>query len=578
MNRESGTGFSRQSPKKKTSLERDINYYNKNILPLIKRRDLLAAESQLRLLIQAKTKLDLVYSNLAAVLIDLKREQEALIYVKEALRYNPKEATSLINLGIIYAKKNEVNLARKSFESAIKITPNRPDLLENYSGFLAATGETDYAYALVKKLLSLAPGSDEGWATLYICLTDMDQHIQAKEAITKSLNLNPKSAKNLSYLAALVREEGDIEKAEMIQQQALDLDPKCAISYSNMALIYQELDQPQKAYELMNQALELDSESAQSYMNMSIILFNLNRREEGYKLAEWRRKLRKPYLPYIIPKTIPLLETKDSIHSKLTLIAEQGLGDSIQFGRYAQWIAKKYNCRIDLHVQAKLVDIIAHSLDGIKVLSCEGGLDEGSSHYLPLLSCPFVFGEEIDDGQLHTPYLKVRRMEKNKWEELLMSNRKGKTLIGITWQGNPEAEKQNQKGRSIKLETLKPIAELPGVEFVSLQKGYGSDQLENCSFRQKFSDQQQIISETMEFMDMAAIMECCDYIITTDTANAHLAGSIGVKTYLLLKKNPDWRWSPAGERTFWYPTIQLIRQQQKNDWPTTVQTLKGFLE
>jgi hypothetical protein len=174
-----------------------------------------------------------------------------------------------------------------------------------------------------------------------------------------------------------------------------------------------------------------------------------------------------------------------------------------------------------------------------------------------------------------SPYLKACSATSAHWETKLSASQA--LLVGIHWQGNPAAERGLLAGRSLPLELLAPLADLPGLEFISLQKGAGSEQLETCSFRQSFVKAQKDISEAMSFIDTAAILEQCDIVITTDTALAHLSGSLGRPTWLMLQHVPDWRWGLRGEQTHWYPSMRLFRQSSPNDWQEVIKRVQCAL-
>lgn len=127
------------------------------------------------------------------------------------------------------------------------------------------------------------------------------------------------------------------------------------------------------------------------------------------------------------------------------------------------------------------------------------------------------------------------------------------------------------------LETFAPITKSHQASLLSLQKGFGSEQLENCSFRRKFVDCQNQINDTWDFLETAAIVKNCDLIITSDSAVAHLAGAMGKPTWLLLKKIPDWRWGTEGSATFWYPTMRLFRQRKRGEWNVVMNQVNNEL-
>ena len=127
-------------------------------------------------------------------------------------------------------------------------------------------------------------------------------------------------------------------------------------------------------------------------------------------------------------------------------------------------------------------------------------------------------------------------------------------------------EERDYKGRSIPLETFATLARNHNFKFLSLQKGFGSEQLDHCSFKNKFVECQPQIDRTWDFLENTSIIDNCDLIITSDTSIAHLAGGMGKPTWLLLHHPPDWRWGLAGENTFWYPSRRLFRQKERRNW------------
>ena len=127
------------------------------------------------------------------------------------------------------------------------------------------------------------------------------------------------------------------------------------------------------------------------------------------------------------------------------------------------------------------------------------------------------------------------------------------------------------------LETLSTIATKNNINFLSLQKGFGSEQLDHCSFKNKFVKCQTQIDATWDFLENAAIIYNCDLIITSDTSIAHLAGGLGKTTWILLKHFPDWRWGLESESTFWYPSVRLFRQKERNNWKEVMERVSSAL-
>jgi len=177
---------------------------------------------------------------------------------------------------------------------------------------------------------------------------------------------------------------------------------------------------------------------------------------------------------------------------------------------------------------------------------------------------------------IDAPYLAADPEKTKHWANA-MAPGKGGSLIGFNWQGNPLTENSFFRGRSFPLETYAPLAELEGCEWVSLQKGPGSEQLEHCSFRHRFVAAQAEIDQAWDFVETLSILQVCDLVITSDTSVAHLAGALGRPTWVLLKYVPDWRWGLEGSSTPWYPTMRLFRQQEANNWEPVIAAVREAL-
>jgi len=159
------------------------------------------------------------------------------------------------------------------------------------------------------------------------------------------------------------------------------------------------------------------------------------------------------------------------------------------------------------------------------------------------------------------------------WEkELKEENR---PLIGINWQGNKTIERMPiHQGRSIPLENFSIIADINKGKLISLQKGPDSIDARNCSFKSSFVSCQSKIDSVLDFNEVSAIASCCDLIITSDTYLAHLTGSVGLKTFLVLKFVPEWRWGLESEWTSWYPSVKLFRQERRGEWQEVMSRIK----
>ena len=199
-----------------------------------------------------------------------------------------------------------------------------------------------------------------------------------------------------------------------------------------------------------------------------------------------------------------------------------------------------------------------------------------TGQWLPLVSLLQHLKLRPGKPLTNKPYLKAPKERVLFWKQKLSSE--SRPIIGINWQGNPQAEDTNLRGRSLPLEAFAPIVAATDARFLSLQKGFGSEQLTDCGFRDRFVSCQEEVGEIWDFVENAAIIKSCDLIITVDTSIAHLAGGLGHPTWLLLHRYPDWRWGMEGTTTSWYPSMRLFRQRERRNWPEVMDRVASTLK
>ena len=299
--------------------------------------------------------------------------------------------------------------------------------------------------------------------------------------------------------------------------------------------------------------------------------------KNGWEKYEWRTKRDKePVQPHALPACSEWNGRSNLNQSdQLLLVSEQGLGDTLQFMRYAIAL-KQQGIQVSLCAQTKLHSLIQASGIDPSPLTPEQANQVNEGQWIPLLSVPRLLQVTPENPIITEPYIKTTDKLKAKWACILDTTEK--PIVGINWQGNPETEKGMLRGRSLALEKFAPIANKTDVSLLSLQKGFGSEQLETCSFKNQFVSCQNQIDDTWDFLETAAIIANCDLIITSDTSVAHLAGAMGKITWLLLKKIPDWRWGLDGENSFWYPSMRLFRQKERDNWNEVMERVAEALQ
>jgi tetratricopeptide (TPR) repeat protein len=377
-----------------------------------------------------------------------------------------------------------------------------------------------------------------------------------------AIALQPLFPEALTNLGNICQNDGQLEKALVYYRQALAARPAHPQILCNIAITLQELGRMDESVKNYEQAIKLKPDYAKARTNLAMLLLLIQ--EFGRGWPEYEQRFNCPNMqPIDPPRELPKWDGNLSYRGELILVAEQGLGDSLQFARYAQELKKK-GLKVSIQADAKIAPLLATMAENIPVHSAGQTYRVANCRWYPLMSVPQVLKTELATIPATTPYLFGNPERQAYWREKLAATNRFK--VAIAWQGNPTAETGNIKGRSFGLVELAGIAAVPSLELVSLQKFHGSEQLDDCSFRERFVDCQAEISASVDFVDTAAIMLSCDLVITADTSIAHLAGALGVPTWVALKKIPEWRWMLNRFDSPWYPTMRLFRQKQRGVW------------
>ena len=265
--------------------------------------------------------------------------------------------------------------------------------------------------------------------------------------------------------------------------------------------------------------------------------------------------------------------------SRLLLVAEQGLGDTLMFCRLGVQLQKELNVPVTLFCQKPLVPLLQKgiALDEVTSTVNHDPATDSDVRWCPLMSVPLRMHLEPETMAQRGPYLKLASEPIQRWRTLLC-RKPGQRLIALHWQGNPRHEGSlYSKGRSLPFSALLALSALEGVEFVSIQKGAGSEQLRlNESLR--FVTGQSAVSASMDLIDTGAVLANCDLLISADSGVVHLAGALGLPAWVALRYVPEWRWGLHGDSTPWYSSLRLFRQPTHEDWGSVIEAMINALQ
>jgi hypothetical protein len=336
------------------------------------------------------------------------------------------------------------------------------------------------------------------------------------------------------------------------------------------------MDRIDEALQSYAGAVEIKPDYGDAHFNAALCRLLLGDFEKGWEAFEWRWAVEplcdhKPTFPQ------PLwLGTEEVAGKTILLHAEQGLGDTIQFGRYVSTLVAR-GARVILEVQPPLRSLMA-SLSGVGQVVATGNPLPDFDLHCPLLSLPLALCTRLDSIPAATPYLSAPPDKVSAWRNRLGESTKPR--IGLVWAGNPRKEFANlnriDRQRSIALETLAPVLELSACSFYSLQKGEDAvKQLRDSAWRDRVID---FTDDLHDFSDTAALIENLDLVISVDTSVLHVAGALGKPVWLLNRHNTCWRWLREREDSPWYPTLRQFRQDASRDWGPVVARIAAALQ
>jgi Flp pilus assembly protein TadD len=486
-----------------------------------------------------------------------KRLDEAVECFEQAIRIDPEFALAHRNLGFARELLGDMAGALVSYRRAVELNPTAVDVLKRLGEALFKTGSIVQAAECFERACSLAPENSSAFNDLGVALSKLNRHAEAALTFRRATELAPRSAIPFAGLGAALTCLNRHEEGEKCLLRAIEVDPSEPSPHSNLGILYKQLGRLDDALRHYNRAIELKPDYPEAQKARALCLLLKGDFPAGWPGYEWRAQMGDLRFVHPAPRW-----TGDPLAGRTLLIeTEQGLGDTIQFVRYAAEIKSRHQGKIVVACEPPLVPLLQQAA-GIDVLIAQNQPRPPFDVWTPLLSVPGIFQHSLSTVPARIPYLSAEPERVARWKARLAPI--AGMRIGIAWQGNKQ-NAQNQN-RSFPVAVFAPIAAINGVSLISLQKGSGSEELAACPFPV------QTLGEDFDaaggaFLDTAAVMLNLDLVISADTSIAHVAGALGVPVWVPLAYVPDWRWTMHSERTPWYPTMRLFRQTSAGDWP-----------
>jgi tetratricopeptide (TPR) repeat protein len=527
---------------------------------------------------------------LGGVLLSLGRHREASQALERACELDPDSPAARCDLGTAYAAQGHFDRAISSYTKAVVLKPDFAEAHNKLGNLQRHQGLIEKAILSYKRAVRADPRHSQAWYNLGATLQMDKKFPRALEAYKQSLAIDPRNASAENNMGLILKAEGQTNGAIDAFLRAIALKPDYALAMINLGATLQVANRPQDAITTLEASITLNPSDPQAHSNLGNAFVALNRPAEG--LAAYEAALALDPTSVDIRYNIALshlvlgnmdqgwtgydlrLESEAhrtkhaygaprwhrgvSLEGKTLLVyAEQGLGDTLQFIRYIP-LLQGMGAAVVVKVQAALKALLTGQFGTAVVVSADDPLP---AHDLqcPLMSLPGELGTRIATIPSQIPYLTASAAKVQVWRKVFAHAPGPK--IGLVWSGNPKH--QFDHNRSVPVEMFAEMTKSISAHFFAIQKEMRPADIARLPEFPWIND---LSSKIQSFEDTAAIVAALDLVITVDTSVAHLAGALGIRTWVLLGFAPDWRWLLGRDDSPWYPASRLFRQTALGDW------------
>jgi len=487
--------------------------------------------------------------NLANALFKTGKTEDALTQCRQALAMDASFVNAHLQLGLMLQQLKQWDEAEACYRKALAVDANHIEALNNLAVLLQGRERFADSISLLENALRIAPQS--AWAH-YNMATSINALARRTSVIAEKLSL--------------------FEQACKYFEQAIAIDPHNIGSLIGIAAIKMDLMQVEDTLPLYERIFSIEPANPMARCNHGIALLTLGRFADGWRDFEYRWEMGQDLIH--LESAQPHWQAGIDLAGKILLLyAEQGLGDTMQFVRYASMLTQR-GATVWLKVQPPLKLLLA-SCPGVSRVFSIGDDIPPFDFLCPMLSVPGIVGTDLESIPADTPYLKATPARIAHWRDRLGQHKAFR--VGLVWAGEPRKDQPEvaliDRMRSLHFNQLRPLLEVPGIEFHSVQVGHDA--------AAQLTDAPQVINhaaDLFDFQETAALVEQLDLVICADTSTAHLAGAIGKSVWLLNRYNTCWRWLRDRQDSPWYPGMRLFRQPALGDWDSVISSVKAALE
>lgn len=500
-----------------------------------------------------------------AILINLGRAksqagdlQAARESYRMAVRLDPSNANAFFNLGNVFSRQEAFYAAIEAYESALRLSEiKRADLYNNYGYALASLSRHTEAVAAYRQAIAIDPQFADAHNNLGVSQMFVGSVLPALKSFEQSRTFGGRAADEYVNRAGSLFELDQLDEALLSTERALAIDQADAEAWRLRGVCLAAKCEDHLALEALDRAVALDLFSGDAQFSRGIHRLRLGDLKGGWHdyearwISSFLRRARRNFVQ-------PPWDGQSSLNGRTVLLhAEQGLGDTLQFVRFAGRL-KALGATVLLEAQPALVSLLTRSVTCVDRVLARGEPLPAFDVHIPLMSCPHLLGIELHSIPAEVPYLSVDEGRAVRWQRRLGNSPAG--LVGLVCSGS--RTHREDRHRSLPLEKL--LSALPlGPRYVVLQTDLRSDD------RRALANRPDVLSfaeQLTDFDETAALCSLMDAVVSVDTSVAHLAGALDRPVHLLLPFNSDFRWLRHRSDSPWYPSMRLYRQPAMGRW------------
>lgn len=486
---------------------------------------------------------------------------------RNLIKSHPGVAELHMNLGAALRAAGDAMGAREACLDATALMPQNGMAWFNLGNAHRDLGDLPAAIDAYLRADALMPGSPDVLNNLGVAYLETNEPGKAVVVLDRAIMAHPAFADALTNRGNAHQRLGDLRHAKEDLEAALSHAPENPVYRLNMSAYLAAAGAHADALAWAERAIDADPSYIEAQLKRASLLIQQGDFAEGFRAyeARWQKPNWHP-LPERL--SAPAWQGEDLSGKHLLVWNEQGFGDALMYARFLSDLAARA-AKLSFMCEGALVNLMRESVGDTCEIVDLTATPPDTDAQISVMSLPHILGLAVETIPAAVPYLSADPGRTAAWRDRLRDTFGTMPVVGVVWAGNPK--QAHDYARSISLETFAPILDVPDVGFVNLQVGPRGDDLTHPSLWD-------VRHELTDFAETAALMSALDLVVSVDSAPAHLAGSLGCKTAILLAFDPDSRYLLGRDDCPWYPTATLMRQSAPGDWPDVIRRTKAWVE